>query len=30
MPGNLDYEQAAACLEGAFYAASGINQLKPK
>ncbi len=30
MPGNLDYEQAAACLEGAFYAASAINQLKPK
>ena len=30
MPDNLDYEQAAACLEGAFYAASGINQLKPK
>jgi NADPH:quinone reductase-like Zn-dependent oxidoreductase len=30
MPGNLDYEQAAACLEGTFYAASGLNQLKPK
>jgi len=30
MPGNLDYEQAAACLEGTFYAASGINQIKPK
>ena len=30
MPENLNYEQAAACLEGAFYAASGINQLKPK
>jgi NADPH:quinone reductase-like Zn-dependent oxidoreductase len=30
MPDNLDYEQAAACLEGTFYAASGINQLKPK
>ena len=29
-PDNLDYEQAAACLEGTFYAASGINQLKPK
>lgn len=27
---NIDYENAAACLEGAFYAASGINQLKPK
>lgn len=30
MPGNLDYEQAAACLEGSFYAASGLNQIKPK
>ena len=30
MPNNLDYDQAAACLEGAYYAASGINQLKPK
>jgi hypothetical protein len=30
MPDNLDYEQAAACLEGTFYVASGINQLKPK
>ena len=30
MPDNLDYDQAAACLEGAYYAASGINQLKPK
>ena len=30
LPDNLDYEQAAACLEGTFYAASGINQLKPK
>jgi NADPH:quinone reductase-like Zn-dependent oxidoreductase len=30
MPASLDYEQAAACLEGTFYAASGINQLKPK
>ena len=30
MPVNLDYEQAAACLEGSFYAASSINQLKPK
>jgi len=29
MPDNLDYVQAAACLEGAFYAASSINQLKP-
>jgi NADPH:quinone reductase-like Zn-dependent oxidoreductase len=30
MPGNLIYDQAAACLEGAFYAASAILQLKPK
>jgi len=30
MPGNITYDQAAACLEGAFYAASGIIQLKPK
>jgi NADPH:quinone reductase-like Zn-dependent oxidoreductase len=30
MPDKLDFEQAAACLEGAFYAASGINHLKPK
>jgi len=29
MPGNINYEQAAACLEGAYYAAMGINQLKP-
>lgn len=29
MPGNINYEQAAACLEGAYYAAIGINQLKP-
>jgi len=30
MPDKLDFGQAAACLEGTFYAASGINQLKPK
>jgi NADPH:quinone reductase-like Zn-dependent oxidoreductase len=30
IPGNLTYDQAAACLEGAFYAATGLNQLKPK
>ena len=30
MPNNLGYEQAAACLEGTFYAASGINQINPK
>ncbi len=29
MPGNVTYEQAAACLEGTYYAATGINQLKP-
>jgi NADPH:quinone reductase-like Zn-dependent oxidoreductase len=30
MPGNLTYEEAAACLEGAFYAGSCINHLAPK
>lgn len=30
MPGNLTYDQAAACLEGAFYAGSGILHLAPK
>ena len=30
MPDNLEYDQAAACLEGSFYAATGINQIKPK
>lgn len=30
MPDNLNYVQAAACLEGCFYAASAINHLKPK
>jgi NADPH:quinone reductase-like Zn-dependent oxidoreductase len=29
MPGNITYEQAAACLEGTYYAATGIIQLKP-
>jgi NADPH:quinone reductase-like Zn-dependent oxidoreductase len=29
MPRNITYEQAAACLEGAYYAAIGITQLKP-
>ena len=29
MPGNITYEQAAACLEGAYYAAMGTLQLKP-
>ena len=30
MPDKLSYEEAAACLEGAVYAASGINTLRPK
>ena len=30
MPGNLTYHEAAACLEGAFYAAAQLNPLKPK
>src|SRR5678815_4873763 len=30
MPNNLSYVQAAACLEGTFYAGSGINQIRPK
>jgi len=29
MPGNITYDQAAACLEGTYYAASVINDLKP-
>ena len=29
MPDNITYDQAAACLEGAYYAATGITQLKP-
>jgi len=29
MPRNTTYEQAAACLEGTFYAAAGLNELKP-
>jgi len=29
MPGNITYEQAAACLEGTYYAAAGIINLKP-
>jgi NADPH:quinone reductase-like Zn-dependent oxidoreductase len=29
MPTNINYEQAAACLEGAYYAAAGITTLKP-
>jgi NADPH:quinone reductase-like Zn-dependent oxidoreductase len=30
MPPNITYNEAAACLEGAFYAAAQINPLKPK
>jgi NADPH:quinone reductase-like Zn-dependent oxidoreductase len=30
IPANLQYEEAAACLEGAFYAAAQVNSLKPK
>jgi NADPH:quinone reductase-like Zn-dependent oxidoreductase len=29
MPCNITYEQAAACLEGTYYAAAGITALKP-
>jgi NADPH:quinone reductase-like Zn-dependent oxidoreductase len=30
IPDDLDYEVAAACPEGTFYAASGLIQLKPQ
>lgn len=30
LPANLTYDEAAACLEGAFYAATQIIGLKPK
>lgn len=30
IPDGLDYDVAAACPEGTFYAASGLNQLNPK
>ena len=30
VPDGLTYEQAAACVEGAFYAACGTTRLKPK
>ena len=30
IPNNLTYEEAAACVEGAFYASSGIKKLKPQ
>ena len=29
MPGNMNYEQAAGCVEATFYAASGILKIKP-
>jgi NADPH:quinone reductase-like Zn-dependent oxidoreductase len=29
MPHNITYDQAAACLEGTYYAATGITQMKP-
>jgi len=29
-PGNVSYEEAAACLEGAFYAISGMSYITPK
>lgn len=30
IPSNINFEQAAACMEGAFYAASCVNSLKPQ
>ena len=30
IPGNATYDQAAACVEGAFYALNVINQMNPK
>ncbi|MEP7372688.1 MAG: NAD(P)-dependent alcohol dehydrogenase [Chitinophagaceae bacterium] len=29
MPANISYEQAAACIEGAFYALNVINKMSP-
>ena len=29
MPDNITYEEAAGCLEGTYYAAAGISNLKP-
>ncbi len=29
IPGNISYEQAAACIEGAFYALNGIQYARP-
>jgi NADPH:quinone reductase-like Zn-dependent oxidoreductase len=30
IPGNVTYDQAAACVEGAFYALNVINKMNPK
>lgn len=30
IPGNITYDQAVACMEGAFYAYSSVVELKPK
>ena len=30
IPGNATYDQAAACIEGAFYALNVINKMNPK
>jgi len=30
MPSHITYEEAAACMEGAFYAAAQVNPLQPK
>jgi NADPH:quinone reductase-like Zn-dependent oxidoreductase len=30
MPANITYVQAAACLEGAYYAATALTQVKPR
>ena len=30
MPNNVTYVQAAACLEGAYYAATGLTQINPR
>jgi NADPH:quinone reductase-like Zn-dependent oxidoreductase len=29
IPDNITYEQAAGCLEGAYYSAAGLSELKP-
>ncbi len=30
MPDRITFDQAAACIEGAFYALNGVNSVKPK